>query len=345
MAGRVVTIAAGTTTIKADAYQDQDDIVEVIFPASLLTIEEMAFMRCSGITRIDLAHTKVTAIGVWAFYRCTSLAEVIFPDTLVHMEDGCFRACAAITAADLSTTKVATLADYTFYDCASLFTVKMPAALTAIGLQSFAGCRALAGVDFTTSLTTIGPRAFARCSALTDLRIPASVATVRGLAFSGCTALRTVAMESAEVRFTPFNEYGVHNHFSGCTSLAAISVPDLDHAMATWPHDKMFPNCPTLLPTLLAAAAAGMQLQYYWTPGREGHAVCLPGARTAVCTVLLVAARLMHRWRASAHSAAEHGQRRTPHQAQHAPLPDLPDELWFCILRLVRRHEIGGAAV
>jgi hypothetical protein len=120
--------------------------------------------------------------------------------------------------------------------------------------------------------------------------------------------------------------------------------------MATWPHDIMFQNCPTQLPELLAAATPAMQLQHYWKPGQDGHALCLPGARKAVRTVLLVAARLMHRWRASADTAAQHGRqrRRTRYmalQAAQAPLPDLPDELWFCILSLVRRHELGGAAV
>ena len=42
MAVRVVTIAAGTITIKESAYKDQDGIVEVIAPGSLLTIEERA---------------------------------------------------------------------------------------------------------------------------------------------------------------------------------------------------------------------------------------------------------------------------------------------------------------
>lgn len=50
MAGRVVTIA-GATTIKEHEYQT--DVLEVIFPASLLTIGKHAFWHCRGIKRID----------------------------------------------------------------------------------------------------------------------------------------------------------------------------------------------------------------------------------------------------------------------------------------------------
>ena len=119
MAGRVVTVAAGTTTIKTGEYtckqchphmgvgwhsvnRGNEDIVEVIFPASLRTLETFAFAGCSRIKRIDLSHTRVTAIGRCAFAHCTSLTEVIFPDTLLHMERACFLECTATTAVDLN---------------------------------------------------------------------------------------------------------------------------------------------------------------------------------------------------------------------------------------------------
>ena len=339
MAGRVMTVAAGTTAIKEYAYLDQDDIVEAIFPASLLTIEFCAFYGCSGIKRIDLSHTRVTSIGENAFYDCASLTEVIFPDTLAHMGDSCFQYCPAITAADLSTTKLATLADHVFCDCTALSTANMPTTLTAVGYSSFEGCRSLTGFEFPNGLATIGDNAFNGCSALTALHLPASVDTVACGAFKDCTALQTVVMESIKVQFTPSDDDD-DDHFSGCTSLTAISVPDPDHAMATWPHDWMFQYCTKQLPELLAEATPGMKLRHYWKPGAEGHALYLPSESKTVLTVLLVAARLMHRCQAAAHSpdGHEHDQLQVP-----LALSDLPDELWFCILSLIRRDELGCA--
>ena len=102
--------------------------------------------------------------------------------------------------------------------------------------------------------------------------------------------------------------------------------------MATWPHTTMFGDCTKQLPALLAASPAAVQLRYYWNPGQDGNALCLPGARRAARTVLLVAVRLMHRCH-----AREQGQ------ASNGPLlPDMPDELWFCILGFIRRHELGA---
>ena len=95
----------------------------------------------------------------------------------------------------------------------------------------------------------------------------------------------------------------------------------------------MFQACPKQLTGLLAAATPAVQ---------HGHALCLPRARTAIRAVLLVAARLMHRWLANAHSV-DAQPRRVALQTPHAVLPYLPDELWFCILGLIRWHELGGA--
>ena len=246
-----------------------------------------------------------------------------------------------------------TIGTSAFEGCTGLVDLHLPSSVQTIERNAFRGCTGLVGLHLGDSLQTIGDCAFRdctglvdlafyRCSAVSGLHRPASVATVKGSAFKGCTALETVVMESIKVQFTLYAFT-----FSGCTSLAAISVPDPDHAMSTWPHDTMFQKCTKQLHELLEGATPDMQLRYYWKPGAGGHALCLTSARKAVVTVLLIAARLMHRWRAGTHNTAEHGQSplTVPRVGlQTRPLfPDLPDELWFYILRLIRRHELGGA--
>ena len=55
---RVVTIAAGTTTITKQAHEDQADIVEVIFPASLVKIEDWAsILWLSPCLEFPLCHS------------------------------------------------------------------------------------------------------------------------------------------------------------------------------------------------------------------------------------------------------------------------------------------------
>ena len=86
----VLTILPGTTKIKAQAYEDQHDITTVIFPDSLVVIGDEAFYGCTGLTRIDCSHTKLTTIGRRAFSYCIRLDEATFPDTLARLGEHVF---------------------------------------------------------------------------------------------------------------------------------------------------------------------------------------------------------------------------------------------------------------
>lgn len=97
----------------------------------------------------------------------------------------------------------------------------------------------------------------------------------------------------------------------------------------------------------LVSARVPTQKQVYCKRGQEGHALCLNDARKAVRTVLLVAARLM--LTSAVHNSDRQPQqqrrrsRRVAFKTQQKVLPDLLDELRFCILSLIPRHELGGA--
>ena len=151
------------------------------------------------------------------------------------------------------------------------------------------------------------------------------------------------------MQFTPFDKCNIFSdgHFSRCKSLAAISDPNPDHAMATWPHSEIFPDCPKQLRELLAAAAAAMQLRHYWHPGQDGHALCLAGPAHAGLSSPCSSSQRGSCWQTSKHSTAAHGQcrQRRSRQVALTALPDLPDELWLCILSFIRRQELGGAVV
>ena len=349
------------TSIGAGAFAECTSLATLDLPDTLISIGDSTFYGCTSLATLDLPDT-LTSSGRGAFCECTSLVTLDLPDTLTSIGGGAFNGCTSLATLDLPDT-LTSIGASTFSGCTSLATLDLPNTLTYIGTKAFAACTSLATLVLPGTLTSIGGGAFAGCSAIAALHLPASVDTVGSSAFCDCTALQTLSMESAKVQFhflfdecdspghiDTLTNYTDDGHFSGCTSLAAISAPNPDHAMATWPHDEMFVYCPKQLPELLAAATAAMQLWYYWHPGQDGHALCLHSARRAVLTVLLVAARLMHRWRASTHSTAEHGQRqrrsrRVALTARQTVLPDLPDELWFCILSFIRRQELGCAVV
>ena len=347
MAGRKVSIPAGTTAIDDDEFAKQTDITSVIFPDSLRVIGPGAFRGCTGLLRVDLHRTRVTVMHKRAFCGCTALAEVLLPSTLVKLEAYAFSRCTMLASVDLSGTKVSAIVDSTFGCCVNLTTITFPATLTTIGggnfaLGAFRGCTKLTGFALPSRLETIGADAFEGCSSLAELRIPGSVLTVASYAFSRCTALHTVVVESSTLRFETSEGYGAAGHFYDCAALAAISVPDTA-ATAAWPNSMFTGTNPCTLPlaALLAAATPRMQLQFYWKPGRDARTLCSSRAREAVCTVLLVATRWTHRWEALSLPVAARRSSHVQAARVRLALADLPDELWFYILGLIRRHELG----
>ena len=74
----------------------------------------------------------------------------------------------------------------------------------------------------------------------------------------------------------------------------------------------------------------------WWAPTAECHReLCLPRARAAVVTILLVGWRLQ--WQVDPALVPEH----TRKVARTVALPTLPSELWFEMLEFVRVHELG----
>ena len=149
--------------------------------------------RGRSITKITLG-ANVTSIGDYAFYSCGSLKEVVFTSSTA--------------AAGL------TVGDYAFGECDSLSVISLPVGTTSIGSHAFYRCDALTSFTIPEGVTSIGEMAFAE-SALTSISIPSTV-TYMGEAKSGTDG-----------------DYYYFDVFSGCTSLASVTVDAANNSYAS----------------------------------------------------------------------------------------------------------------
>ena len=86
----------------------------------------------------------------------------------------------------------------------------------------------------------------------------------------------------------------------------------------------------------LTASTSVAMLDLCWAATAECHReLCLPRARAAVVTILLVGWRLQ--WQVDPALVPEH----TRKVARTVALPTLPSEIWFEMLQFVRVHELG----
>ncbi|ONI46058.1 hypothetical protein AN641_02485 [Candidatus Epulonipiscioides gigas] len=122
--GGQITINRATGTIlAADDTITSANIPSVIQGATITSIDDFAFSRCTNLTRITLPDT-ITSIGQQAFQFCSSLIGLTLPEG------------------------VTSIAPFAFYKCTGLREISIPASVTSIGSEFVRDCTALETVYF-----------------------------------------------------------------------------------------------------------------------------------------------------------------------------------------------------
>lgn len=119
-------------------------------------------------------NSRVTEIGPYVFYRCSSLTTASFP-ACTDIGVYAFSRCIGLTTASFSA--CTTIGSYAFYSCSGLTTVSFPVCAT-IRDSAFTYCSGLTTVSFP-ACKTIGAQAFKSCYRLISLYLMgSSVATL-----------------------------------------------------------------------------------------------------------------------------------------------------------------------
>ena len=186
-------------------------------------IGDRAFYDNDAIVSVAIPDT-VVSIGAEAFSDCLQLSNVALrgDGSLERIGDGAFSACISLPAFELPTGLVS-IGNRAFAGCIALRTVGMDEeiALEAIGGYAFQDCSSLSFFTIPDGLTTIDEYTFSGCSFLPSISIPNTVTSIRKQAFSKCTSLQAVTFEE-DSRLTVVEDHA----FFGCSSLSSVSIPD-----------------------------------------------------------------------------------------------------------------------
>ncbi len=161
-----------------------------IIPNSVTAIGSYAFERCSGFTSVTIPNS-VTSIGIGAFYWCYSLTSVTIPNSVTAIGSHAFSDCISLTSVTIPDS-VTVIENSTFCRCYSLTSVTIPNSVTAIGNYAFEDCSGLTSVTIPNSVTYIGNYAFSSCHSLSSVNIPNSVTSIGNYAFESCDKLTSV---------------------------------------------------------------------------------------------------------------------------------------------------------
>ena len=109
------------TVIGEKAFDACDNLKEVVFPDSIITIEREAFRRCSNMESLEVSKS-VRTIEDGAFSECANLTSIEIPDSVTTIGACAFMGCYNVACLEIpdSVTFIGVAA---FLDCGDTFTL------------------------------------------------------------------------------------------------------------------------------------------------------------------------------------------------------------------------------
>lgn len=216
------------TRVEDDAFIKQNQLVEVVIPASVIEIGSTAFHDCENLQVFTVAEENPVYCvkngllldkGEKVLIRCPSgrYGEVTdIPNTVFLISDAAFADCSSLSKIELPIS-VLSIGAMAFSNCQSLSEVIVPSGVQTLPDSAFADCIALQRVTLSEGLTNISVAAFRNCTALQEVQLPDTLESIKSNAFENCSSLQRMHFPAAVSELSA-------NVFSGCISLSEVTV-------------------------------------------------------------------------------------------------------------------------
>ena len=293
-------IPDSVTEINSFAFSGYSSITSASIPSTVTGIGVSLFSGCSSLSSITVARGNpafdsrdscnaiietesgvliagcqstvipqgVTAVGGWAFYRCTGLTSIHIPNSVTQIGYEAFYCCESLMGVNIPNS-VTNIGYQAFYGCSSLRSIHIPGTVRGIGTSAFEYCPSLTSITVAdgnprydsrdecnaiietdgntlvagcrntvipSTVREIGDYAFSGCSTLTGIDIPSGVGVVGDFAFRSCTALRSVTIPEV------VTSIGASAFFE-CSSLKRVDIPSTVESIGGF----AFERCPAML--------------------------------------------------------------------------------------------------
>jgi len=249
-------------SIPVKAFENSQNLISIIIPTSVNSIEDSAFSSCERLTSI-IIPSSVTSIGAGAFSFCESLKSITIPSSIPSIKDETFSSCFSLTSIVIPSSvtsigsgafayceslasitipsSVTSIGDGAFFD-SGLTSITIPSSFTSIGVGAFYGCNSLTSITIPSSVTSISAGAFENCSSLNSITIPSSITSIGAGAFVNCSSLPSINIPST---LTSIGD----SAFLGCSFLTSIvfSIPSSITAIGSY----AFENCSSLISVII----------------------------------------------------------------------------------------------
>ena len=250
-AEKTYTVPSTVKTIYQYAFNNNQNLENIVLPSGLQSIGESAFRNCQKLTTANIPNT-VVEIGDYAFYNCYNLATLTFEkgndtnplnignpamvctsyqkdsNSVVQYNGFTFAYCYSLENVELPA-RTKSIADHTFAYAKGLKSIVIPANVETLGRAAFVSCERLETVTVETGckIDKLAYMLFEYCYSLKEFTVPASVTefeklpgTKNAYTFYYCESLKNIYFEEGcSIETLP--QYV----FSYCISLEAIELP------------------------------------------------------------------------------------------------------------------------
>ena len=233
--------------ILSNTYYEDSERWVIKFDGKVTTIGNYAFYNCSSLASVTIPDS-ITMIGNYAFDDCSNLESITIPDSITTIGNSAFSGCSCLTnvlITDLSAwckidfgNEYANPLSYSanLYLNNQLVTVfVIPSDITEIKSYAFNDCNSLIKLIIPDGVTTIGERAFYYCRSLTSVTIGDSVTEIGNSAFYNCSSLTSVTIGNSVTSIG-------YSAFDGCSSLTSVTIGE----SVTTIGDSAFSYCRSL---------------------------------------------------------------------------------------------------
>ena len=118
----------------SNTYQGKTSLASFIYPASVTSIGNYAFLRCSGLKGSLTIPASVTSIGDQSFLGCDGLTGLTIPASVTSIGQHAFEGCSGFNGSLTIPTSVISIGESAFFSCWKLTgSLTIPASVTSIG--------------------------------------------------------------------------------------------------------------------------------------------------------------------------------------------------------------------